>query len=78
MAVAVIVRMEKAERLLEVMVEFINLSFPGQEPKSNPAGIIPTGLPVFFHPDYTVGSGITPFQPCGLQTILPVRSFTLP
>jgi len=32
----------------------------------------------FSHPDYTVGSGITPDQPIGSRALPPVGNYTLP
>lgn len=32
----------------------------------------------FSHPDYTVGTGITPVHAIGSQTLLPVGNHTLP
>lgn len=33
---------------------------------------------IFFHPDFTVGFGVTPNQPYGSRAIPPVGNFTLP
>ena len=33
---------------------------------------------IFFHPDFTVGTGISPVQPCGSWTLPPVWNYTIP
>ena len=33
---------------------------------------------IFFHPDFTVGIGISPIQPFGSRTVPPVGNHTLP
>jgi hypothetical protein len=33
---------------------------------------------IFFHPDYTVGIGVTPILPKGSRTLPPVGNYTLP
>jgi hypothetical protein len=35
-------------------------------------------MPFFYHPDYTVGSGVSPNQPFGSRALPPVRNFTCP
>jgi hypothetical protein len=33
---------------------------------------------IFFHPDFTVGTGISPVQPSGSWTLPPVWNYTIP
>jgi len=33
---------------------------------------------IFFHPDFTVGTGISPVQPFGSWTLPPVWNYTIP
>jgi hypothetical protein len=35
-------------------------------------------FPILFHPDFTVGIGISPIQPFGSRTVPPVGNHTLP
>jgi len=35
-------------------------------------------MSTFFHPDFTVGSGIAPDQPFGSRTLPPVGNYTQP
>jgi hypothetical protein len=54
--------------------------FSGRTMQEKQLGILPMlfALSIFFHPDCTVGLGVSPNLPYGSRALPPVGNFTLP